>query len=65
MKTKVMIIGYAICVAGLIGGAFARTAGELIVTQGVMYADELLLIYLEMIVSPTRNQLAEVRMDLI
>jgi hypothetical protein len=33
-----MILGYAICVGGLIGAAYARTAAQLIVTQGVMYA---------------------------
>ncbi|KAF5337663.1 hypothetical protein D9758_013025 [Tetrapyrgos nigripes] len=48
MKTRVMILGYVICVAGLIGAAYARTAGELIVTQGVLYAVGGSLLYFPM-----------------
>ncbi|THU95509.1 MFS general substrate transporter [Dendrothele bispora CBS 962.96] len=47
-KTKVMVVGYVICVAGLVGGAFVKTAGGLIVTQGVMYSVGGSLLYFPM-----------------
>lgn len=37
-KIKVMLVGYFLSVAGLIGAAFARNAGELILTQGVLFS---------------------------
>ncbi|KIK61871.1 hypothetical protein GYMLUDRAFT_558062 [Collybiopsis luxurians FD-317 M1] len=37
-KRHVMILGVVLCVAGLIGAAYAETVTGLIVTQGVMYS---------------------------
>ncbi|KAF9267456.1 MFS general substrate transporter [Marasmius fiardii PR-910] len=37
-KFQVMIVGYVICISGLVGAAFATKVEHLVVTQGVLYA---------------------------
>lgn len=36
-KKTVMIVGYVLSISGLIGAAYARNAGELILTQGFLF----------------------------
>lgn len=36
-KKTVMIVGYVLSISGLIGAAYARNAGELILTQGILF----------------------------
>ncbi|KAG7088459.1 hypothetical protein E1B28_012448 [Marasmius oreades] len=37
-KFKIMLVGYVVCVSGLIGAAFATEASHLVATQGVLYS---------------------------
>ena len=37
-NNKVMLVGFVICIAGLVGAAFSAEAWHLVVTQGVLFS---------------------------
>ncbi|KAE9408727.1 MFS general substrate transporter [Gymnopus androsaceus JB14] len=48
-KKRVMLVGYGLSVSGLVGAAFARNAGELILTQGILFSTGGSLLYFPML----------------